>query len=166
MRSCNAALPSVPTGAVAWLRAIPGTMRCYIAMSKSAGTLCRCVGKPSAWRRPKPIRGAWKSSARAAAAKFSTKTPKTLFVFENGQEQSWNAIDLGHKSAFETVTGGIFEFGFPDLILQMLAAFAAERAGVLGDKFGMATPDEAVATHQVWAAALQSYAEKRAIEIE
>ena len=99
-------------------------------------------------------------------ARFSTKNPKTLYLFENGAEQSWNAIDLGHKSAFETVTGGIFEFGFPDSILQMLAAFGAERAGVLGDKFGMATPDEAVETHQVWAAALRSHEEKRAIDVE
>ncbi|MBW3635102.1 MAG: Gfo/Idh/MocA family oxidoreductase [Armatimonadetes bacterium] len=97
--------------------------------------------------------------------KFSTKTPKTLFVFENGKEQSWNAIDLGHGSAFSTVTGGIFEFGFPDSILQMLAAFAAERAGVLGDKFGMATPEEATASHQIWAAALRSQEEKRAVEV-
>ena len=97
--------------------------------------------------------------------RFSTKTPKTLYLFENGCEQSWNAIDLGHHSAFETITGGIFEFGFPDSILQMLAAFTAERAGVLGDRFGMATPDEAVDSHRVWAAALQSHAEKRAIEV-
>ena len=87
-------------------------------------------------------------------------------MFDNGAEQSWNAIDLGHHSAFETVTGGIFEFGFPDSILQMLAAFGAERAGVMGDKFGMATPDEAVDTHQVWAAALRSHEEKRAIDVE
>ncbi len=98
-------------------------------------------------------------------AKFSTKNPKTLYVFKHGAEQSWNAIDLGYSSAFETVTGGIFEFGFPDLMLQMLAAFCAERAGLLGDRFGMATPDEAVATHRVWAAALRSHEEKRAIEI-
>ena len=99
-------------------------------------------------------------------ARFSTKTPRTLYLFENGAEQSWNAIDLGHASVFETVTGGIFEFGFPDSILQMLAAFSAERAGTLGERFGMATPDEAVATHQIWAAALRSHAEKRAVEIE
>jgi predicted dehydrogenase len=97
--------------------------------------------------------------------RFSTKQPKTLYRFENGNEQSWNAIDLGHKSAFETVTGGIFEFGFPDSILQMLAAFAAERAGVLGARFGMVTPDEAVLSHQVWQAALQSQQEKRAVEV-
>jgi len=98
--------------------------------------------------------------------RFSTKQPKTLYRFQNGSEQSWNAIDLGHKSVFETVTGGIFEFGFPDSILQMLAAFAAERAGVLGNRFGMVTPDEAVASQRVWGAALQSYEQKRAVEME
>jgi predicted dehydrogenase len=97
--------------------------------------------------------------------KFSTKEPKTLYLFQNGKEQSWNAIDLGHKSAFETVTGGIFEFGFPDSILQMLAAFAAERAGVLGSRFGMVTPDEAVQSQEIWQAALQSHAEKRAVQV-
>ncbi|HEX8550241.1 MAG TPA: Gfo/Idh/MocA family oxidoreductase [Abditibacteriaceae bacterium] len=97
--------------------------------------------------------------------RFSTKEPKTLYLFQNGKEQSWNAIDLGHQSAFSTVTGGIFEFGFPDSILQMLASFAAERAGVLGSRFGMATPDEAVISQQVWAAALESSQQKRAVEV-
>ena len=32
----------------------------------------------------------------------------------------------------------------------------AERAGVLGNRFGCATPDEAVAHHELWAAALES----------
>ena len=67
--------------------------------------------------------------------------------------------------AFGTVTGGIFEAGFPDCILQMLASFAAERAGVLGDKFGMVRPEEAVQSHQIWNAALQSHQEKRAVEV-
>jgi predicted dehydrogenase len=100
--------------------------------------------------------------------KFSTKEPKTLYRFQtdSNKEQSWNAIDLGHKSAFETITGGIFEFGFPDSILQMLAAFAAERAGVLNGRFGMVTPEEAVWSQQIWSAALQSHAEKRAIAVE
>jgi len=98
--------------------------------------------------------------------KFSTKEPKTLYLFQNGKEQSWNAIDLGHKSAFDTITGGIFEFGFPDSILQMLAAFASERAGVLGQRFGMITPDEAVSSQQIWAAARKSHEEKRAVEVE
>ncbi len=99
--------------------------------------------------------------------KFSTKTPKTLHLFEisPGGEQSWKTLDLGHKTAFETVTGGNFEFGFPDSILQMLAAFTAERAGVLGDRFGMVTPEEAVQSQRIWTAARQSSAEKRAVEI-
>ncbi len=97
--------------------------------------------------------------------RFSTKQPKTLYLFQNGKEQSWNAIDLGHASAFSTVTGGIFEFGFPDSLLQMLAAFASERAGTLNGRFGMVTPDEAVASQQVWSAALRSHAEKRAVEV-
>jgi len=97
--------------------------------------------------------------------KFSTKEPKTLYLFQNGKEQSWNAVDLGHKSAFETVTGGIFEFGFPDSILQMLAAFASEREGTLGARFGMVTPDEAVSSQEIWLAARRSHEEKRAVEV-
>ena len=99
--------------------------------------------------------------------KFSTKAPKTLHLFEiaPGGEQGWKTVDLGHQAAFETVTGGLFEFGFPDSILQMLAAFASERAGVLGKRFGMVTPDEAVQSQRIWAAARQSFAEKRAVEI-
>jgi hypothetical protein len=69
------------------------------------------------------------------------------------------------ESAFPVVTGGIFEAGFPDCFQQMLAAFAAEHAGQLGERFGCATPDEAVTSHEIFAAALRSHAEKRAIEI-
>lgn len=98
--------------------------------------------------------------------KFSTSEPRTLWTFEIDGEQGWKRSDLGHAMAFSTVTGGIFEAGFPDIILQMLAAFSAERAGTLGDRFGMATPREAVASHALWAAALRSHQEKRAVEIE
>lgn len=97
--------------------------------------------------------------------KFSTKNPKTISVFESAPEQCWKTLDLGHQSAFNTVTGGIFEFGFPDSILQMLAAFTAERSGILGERLGMVTPEEAVASHQVWQAALESYQQKRAVEL-
>jgi predicted dehydrogenase len=97
--------------------------------------------------------------------KFSTKTPKTLYRFNSGGEQSWSAIDLGHESAFGTVTGGIFEFGFPDSILQMLAAFACERAGTLNGHLGMVTPEEATVSHRVWQAALQAHEEKRAVPL-
>ncbi len=88
--------------------------------------------------------------------RFSTKEPKTLWVFERAKEQIWQRIDLGHQMAFTTITGGIFEAGFPDCFLQMWAAYAAERAGKLGNRFGCVTPDEAVLSHELFAAALES----------
>ncbi len=89
--------------------------------------------------------------------RYSTKEPKTLWVYRRDREQWWQKTDLGFATPFKTITGGIFEPGFPDLLQQMWAAFLAERAGVLGDRFGCATPDEAVAHHELWAAALQSH---------
>ena len=61
------------------------------------------------------------------------------------------------SSVWPTVTGDIFEFGFPDALLQMWAVFLAERAGELGDRFGCATPREALLSHRVFAAALASH---------
>ena len=96
-------------------------------------------------------------------ARFSTKDPKALWLFERGKEQSWRRIDLGFQMPFKTVTGGIFEPGFPDILQQMLAAFAAERAGLLGERFGCVTPEEAVASHEVFAAALKSRDNRTAV---
>ncbi|MFZ4716246.1 MAG: Gfo/Idh/MocA family protein [Chthoniobacterales bacterium] len=96
-------------------------------------------------------------------ARFSTKDPKALWLFERGKEQSWRRVDLGFQMPFKTVTGGIFEPGFPDILQQMMAAFAAERAGLLGDRFGCVTPEEAVASHEVFAAALESRANRTAV---
>jgi predicted dehydrogenase len=98
-------------------------------------------------------------------ARFSTKDPKALWLFRRGKEQSWERIDLGFSMPFKTVTGGIFEPGFPDILQQMLASFAAERAGTLGTRFGCVTPDEAVSAHEVFAAALQSEQEGRAVPL-
>jgi len=98
-------------------------------------------------------------------ARYSTKDPKTLWLFRRGKEQSWERIDLGFSMPFKTVTGGIFEPGFPDILQQMLASFAAERAGTLGTRFGCVTPDEAVGAHEVFAAALQSEREGRAVPL-
>lgn len=88
--------------------------------------------------------------------KYSTKEPKTLWVFERQKEQIWQRIDLGFQTPFPTITGGIFEPGFPDCFLQMWAAYAAERAGALKDKFACATPEEAVLSHELFEAALKS----------
>jgi predicted dehydrogenase len=90
-------------------------------------------------------------------ARYSTKEPKTFWSYRRDKEQSWEKTDLGFSTAFPTITGGIFEPGFPDILQQMWAAFIAERAGVLGDRFACATPDEAVASHEWWHAALQSH---------
>jgi predicted dehydrogenase len=88
---------------------------------------------------------------------FSTAEPKTVhrFAVRDGR-QVWERLEVGSQSAFPTITGGIFEFGFADAILQMWASFLAERAGALGDRFGCATPQEALDSHRVFAAALRS----------
>jgi len=91
-----------------------------------------------------------------AGVRYSTKEPKTLWHYRRGREQVWEKTDLGFGTPFKTITGPIFEPGFPDLLMQMWAAFLAERAGVLGDRFGCATVDEAVRSHELWAAALAS----------
>jgi hypothetical protein len=98
--------------------------------------------------------------------RFSTAEPKTLWIFERGAEQWWKRTELGFSTAFKTVTGGIFEPGFPDVIQQMWAAYLAERAGELGDRFGCATPEEAVASHEIFAAALASEQTQSVIRIE
>lgn len=97
--------------------------------------------------------------------RFSTKEPKTLWLFERRKEQVWERYDVGQgANAFPTITGSIFEAGFADCFHQMWAAFAAEREGALGNRFGCVTPDEAVASHELFDAALRSHAEKRSIE--
>lgn len=89
--------------------------------------------------------------------RFSTKEPKTLWTYRRDKEQWWEKTDLGFQMPFATITGSIFEPGFPDILMQMWASFLAERAGVLNSRFGCATPDEAVAQHELWTAALASH---------
>ena len=85
---------------------------------------------------------------------FSTASPKAVhrFALRDGR-QVWERLETGSQSAFATVTGPIFEFGFSDAILQMWAAYLAEREGALGDRLGCVTPAEALAAHEVLAAA-------------
>jgi predicted dehydrogenase len=92
--------------------------------------------------------------------RFSTAEPKTLWSFSRDPEQWWSRTELGFATPFKTVTGGIFEPGFPDVIQQMWAAFLTEREGALGDRFGCATPAEALASHEIFAAALTSHEQK------
>jgi len=97
--------------------------------------------------------------------KFSTRNPKTLWTFQRGKEQVWQRSDLGFHGPFPTITGGIFEPGFPDCFLQMWAAYLAERAGELGDRFGCVTPEEAVWSHELFAAALLSQNQHQAVAL-
>lgn len=97
--------------------------------------------------------------------KFSTKEPKTYWTFERGKDQLWQRTDLGFHGPFPTITGGIFEPGFPDCFLQMWAAFLAERAGQLEGRFGCVTPDEAVQSHELFDAALRSHATRTAVSL-
>ena len=89
--------------------------------------------------------------------RFNSKRPKTLETFvRNGSEQHWQSVDLGFGVPFQTITGGNFEVGFPDLIQQMWAAYLLEREGLLDGRFGCVTPQEAVASQEIFAAALAS----------
>lgn len=95
------------------------------------------------------------------SAEFSTKAPKQVasLPYEPGGPQAWHVEDAPYKSAYGTITGNIFEFGFSDSILQMWAAFCDE---IANGRQGMtqplycATPEEAAATHRVFTAALES----------
>lgn len=97
--------------------------------------------------------------------RFSTRTPAYFERFHRtGGEQIWEQVQPGNISAWPMVSGGIFEFGFADALLQMWASYLAERAGQLGDRFGTATVAEAVASHRVFDAAVRSNADERAID--
>ncbi len=92
---------------------------------------------------------------------FSTKYPKTLRTLDYmpGGEQAWKHLDLGYETAYPTITGGIFEFGFSDSMLQMWAAFCDELTNgraAMRQPFYCATPQETALHHRVLTAALES----------
>lgn len=94
------------------------------------------------------------------SVRFSSKNTNALEVMEyNGGEQVWQKIDMGHETAFKSITGGIFEFGFSDAILQMWAAFLYElEHGTPPKKFaGCVTPEEVAYSHRLFTAALESH---------
>ena len=96
-----------------------------------------------------------------ACAKWSSKNINTLEILEyEGSEQAWQVIDMDHEMAFKSITGGIFEAGFSDSILQMWAAFLYElEKGKPFKKFaGCVTGQEAALSHKFFTAALQSQA--------
>ena len=64
--------------------------------------------------------------------RFSTREPTVVrrFAIREG-EQIWEEIQPGNVSSWPWVSGAIFEFGFADALMQMWAAYFAERAGAL-----------------------------------
>ena len=94
-----------------------------------------------------------------SSAFFTTKKINTLTVVKyEGKEQFCQEIEMGHQMSFKSITGGIFEAGFSDLIMQMWAAFLYElKNGKPKSKFsGCVTPEETVISHQLFTAALES----------
>jgi hypothetical protein len=67
-------------------------------------------------------------------------------------------VQTGYEPAFKGITGGIFEFGFSDSILQMWAAFLHELVhGEPLKRFaGCVTPEETALSHRLFTAALES----------
>lgn len=94
------------------------------------------------------------------SASFTTQNPKqfAMMPYAPGDEQAWRTVDLPYRSAYPTITGSIFEFGFTDAILQMWAAFCDELVNgpAMAQTFYCATPNEAHASHELFTAALQS----------
>jgi predicted dehydrogenase len=104
----------------------------------------------------------------AGSIAYTTKRPKTLRTmrYSPGERQSWEETDLGSQSAYPSITGPIFEFGFSDAIQQMWAAFLDELAhGHEGMRqpFHCVTPAEVAFTHDLFTAALRAH-EARTVE--
>ncbi|HOW18231.1 MAG TPA: Gfo/Idh/MocA family oxidoreductase [Phycisphaerae bacterium] len=94
------------------------------------------------------------------SVRFSTKNPKRLEVLRyDGGEQIWGQIDTGMDTAYPSITGGIFEFGFSDAVQQMWAGFLYElHHGRPPTRFaGCVTPEEAALSHRLFTAALESH---------
>ncbi|MFD1677352.1 Gfo/Idh/MocA family protein [Alicyclobacillus fodiniaquatilis] len=94
------------------------------------------------------------------SAEFSTKHPKQVrsLPYTPGGAQAWRIEDVPYQSAYQTITGEIFEFGFSDAILQMWAAFCDELVNgkAMLQPFYCATPQEAAESHRLFTAALAS----------
>ena len=100
-----------------------------------------------------------------SSARFTTDDPNAFFYTDSwGREQAWCRIGVGYKPMIPTVTGGIFEFGFPDAILQMWAAFMTELGGGT-PSFGVLRPEETRLSHRLQTAALVSQREGRVVRL-
>ena len=93
------------------------------------------------------------------SARFSTRNSNIIEVLDyTGGNQEWRTIEIGHHPTFKSITGGIFDFGFSDVLLQMWAGFLYElEHGKPKTKYsGCVTPDETTMSHRLFTAALES----------
>ena len=104
-----------------------------------------------------------------ASARWSSTNPRLLEVmrYTPGDDQAWEHIQTGYEPAFKTITGAIFEFGFPDSIQQMWAAFLyeLEHNQPLKKFAGCVTPEEAALSHRLFTAALESQRQHSTVAI-
>ncbi|NCB00214.1 MAG: Gfo/Idh/MocA family oxidoreductase [Clostridia bacterium] len=100
-----------------------------------------------------------------SSVKFSTEDPNALYyTMSVGREQAWARLNIGSRPQIATHAGSIFEFGFADAMLQMLAAFVLEWTGHSVD-FGCATPEETHLSHVLHTAALLAHDQKRQVSM-
>lgn len=103
----------------------------------------------------------------ALSAEFTTKQPKQLawLPYTPGGEQEWHVMDMPYQSAYPTITGSIFEFGFSDSLLQMWAAFCDELAhgSAMRQPLCCVTPAETRESHTLLTAALASHEQDQTI---
>jgi predicted dehydrogenase len=130
-------------------------------------TLDPATGEPFPWtvklQRIAPgHRNTWYTEVLGtrASARWSSVNPRLLEVmhYTPGGPQNWEQVQTGYEPAFKGITGGIFEFGFSDSILQMWAAFLHELVhGKPLKRFaGCVTPEETALSHRLFTAALES----------
>jgi predicted dehydrogenase len=108
-------------------------------------------------------------SGTKTSVRWSSTRADILEVLDyDGGEQAWAQIQTGHETAFKSITGGIFQFGFSDSILQMWAAFLHELAhGKPPRKFaGCVTPEETRLHHNILTAALESQRTTSVVKID
>ncbi len=104
------------------------------------------------------------------SARYSSKNTNSIEILDytTNKDQAWQQIDMGHETAFKSITAGIFEFGFSDSILQMWAAYLYELVhGKPLKKFaGCVTCEETALNHKLLTAALESHRERTTVEID
>lgn len=103
-------------------------------------------------------------------AKYSSKNTNSIRIMDYtaGKDQAWQEIDMGNETAFKSITGSIFEFGFSDSILQMWASYLYELIhGKPIKKFaGCVTPEETALSHKLFTAALESQTARTTVNID